>query len=148
MDAADIQVCDRRPKSVPRWRTSLRRTITAAVIVLAVLAGYQHRSEISAAGGMLSHLQVGWLLVAIAAELGSMVAFALLQRWLLRAGGVRVPIVSMVETTLAGNALSTSLPGGPAWSATWTFQQLRRRGAERVVAGWVILVKVLLPPSL
>ena len=88
----------------------------------------------------MSHLRVGWLLVAIGAEVLSMVVFARLQRWLLRAGGVRVGLVTMVEITLAGNALSTSLPGGPAWSATWAFQQLRRRGAAKLLAGWVILV--------
>jgi uncharacterized membrane protein YbhN (UPF0104 family) len=69
-----------------------------------------------------------------------MVAFARLQRWLLRAGGVRVRLVEMVEIILAGNALSSSLPGGPAWSATWAFGQLRRRGATRVLAGWVLVV--------
>jgi uncharacterized membrane protein YbhN (UPF0104 family) len=46
----------------------------------------------------------------------------------------------MVEIVLAGNALSSSLPGGPAWSATWAFGQLRRRGANRLLAGWVIVV--------
>ena len=46
----------------------------------------------------------------------------------------------MVEITLAGNAMSTTLPGGAAWSATWVFEQLRRRGAQKVLAGWVILV--------
>jgi hypothetical protein len=47
---------------------------------------------------------------------------------------------SMIEITLAGNAMGTTLPGGAAWSATWAFGQLRRRGADRVLSGWVILV--------
>jgi uncharacterized membrane protein YbhN (UPF0104 family) len=46
----------------------------------------------------------------------------------------------MFEITLAGNALGTTLPGGAAWSATWAFGQLRRRGADKVLSGWVILV--------
>jgi uncharacterized membrane protein YbhN (UPF0104 family) len=33
-----------------------------------------------------------------------------------------------------------SLPGGAAWSATWAFAQLRRRGANRTLAAWVVLV--------
>jgi uncharacterized protein (TIRG00374 family) len=33
-----------------------------------------------------------------------------------------------------------SLPGGAAWAAAWAFGQLRRRGADRVLAGWVVLV--------
>ncbi len=110
------------------------------IIGLALWGTYEHRSEISSAGGMLGRVRVAWLLVAIGAELASMAVFARLQRWLLRAGGVQVPSVSMVEITLAGNALSTTLPGGAAWSATWVFEQLRRRGAQKTLAGWVILV--------
>lgn len=89
---------------------------------------------------MLSRTTAWWIAAAVAAEILSMVAFARLQRWLLRAGGVRVRLVEMVEIILAGNALSSSLPGGPAWSATWAFGQLRRRGANRVLAGWVLVV--------
>src|SRR5439155_7001323 len=82
----------------------------------------------------------GWLAVAIAFEVGSLVAFARLQRWLLLAGDVEVGLRSMVEIILAGNALSMSLPGGAAWAAAWAFGQLRRRGADRVLAAWVVLV--------
>ncbi|HXW77850.1 MAG TPA: lysylphosphatidylglycerol synthase transmembrane domain-containing protein, partial [Acidimicrobiales bacterium] len=122
------------------WKKWVKDGFTVAVVALAVWGTYEHRSEISHAGGMLSHLHVAWLLVAIAFEIASMAAFARLQRWLLRAGGVKVPFLPMLEITLAGNAMSTSLPGGAAWSATWAFEQLRRRGAEKILAGWVILV--------
>src|SRR5207245_329236 len=46
----------------------------------------------------------------------------------------------MVAVPLAGNALAMSLPGGAAWAAAWAFGQLRRRGADRLLAGWVVLV--------
>src|SRR5579875_617257 len=128
-----------RPAKAP-WRTLARRALTVALLGGAAYAAYEHRSEISAASGMLSHVQAWWILAAVGAEAASMVVFARLQRWLLRAGGVRIGLVGMVEIVLAGNALSSSLPGGPAWSATWAFGQLRRRGANRVLAGWVILV--------
>ena len=128
------------PKPKALWHAILRRVGTVAVLGGAVWTGYDHRSELFTAGSMLSHLQVAWLLVAVVFELASMVVFARLQRWLLRAGGVRVPLLTMVEIALAGNAMSTSLPGGPAWSASWAFGQLRRRGANRVLAGWVIVV--------
>ena len=146
LSTADMIVTENRPESDRRaqrpralWKR-VKKVLTVAIAVLAVLGAYQHRAEISQAAGLLSHLRLTWLLVAIVAELGSMVVFARLQRWLLRAGGVQVPVVAMVEVTLAGNALSTSLPGGAAWSATWVYQQLRRRGADKVLAGWVILV--------
>ncbi|HEX4862546.1 MAG TPA: lysylphosphatidylglycerol synthase transmembrane domain-containing protein, partial [Acidimicrobiales bacterium] len=131
---------DQSRQARPRWKVVGRRLLTVAVIGGAIWAGYDHRSQLSTAGTMLSHLQIGWLLLAVAFELASMVVFARLQRWLLRAGGVTVPLVSMIEIAVAGNAMSTSLPGGPAWSATWAFGQLRRRGANRVLAGWVIVV--------
>lgn len=124
----------------PRWKVVLRQGLTVAALGGAAWAAYDHRSQLSSAGSMLSQIRVGWLLVAIAAEIVSFVVFARLQRWLLRAGGVKVPLLSMIEIALAGNAMSTSLPGGPAWSATWAFGQLRRRGANRVLAGWVIVV--------
>jgi uncharacterized membrane protein YbhN (UPF0104 family) len=41
---------------------------------------------------------------------------------------------------LAANALAGSLPGGAAWSATWSWRQLRQRGVDRRLATWVILV--------
>jgi putative heme transporter len=122
------------------WRRWAKRALSVVIVALALWGTYEHRSEISSAGGMLSRVRVAWLLVAIWAELASMAVFARLQRWLLRAGGVHVAFVPMVEITLAGNAMSTTLPGGAAWSATWSFEQLRRRGAQKTLAGWVILV--------
>lgn len=118
----------------------VRRVFTLAVIVAAVVVAIDRRHEVAEASHLIAHLRWDWLLLAIACQLSSMVVFARLQRWLLRAGGVNVGLWSMVEITFAGNALGTSLPGGAAWSATWAFGQLRRRGADRVLAGWVILV--------
>jgi uncharacterized protein (TIRG00374 family) len=105
---------------------------------IALAVGRRH--ELGQAVHLLSHLRVGALVVALAFEVASLVAFARLQRWLLRAGGVDVGLGTMVEITVAGNALAMSLPGGAAWSAAWAYGQLRRRGADRVLAGWVVLV--------
>jgi uncharacterized membrane protein YbhN (UPF0104 family) len=141
---ADVSIEGARPDrpSAGRapWRTAARQALTIALLVGAAWAAYDHRAQISQAGTMLSHLHAWWLVVAVAAEIASMVVFARLQRWLLLAGGVDVGLVSMIEIVLAGNALSSSLPGGPAWSATWAYGQLRRRGANRLLAGWVIVV--------
>lgn len=131
---------DSRQTGQKSWKKTARTVVTVVIVVLALWGAYEHRSEISDAGGMFSRIRVAWLLVAIAAELASMGVFARLQRWLLAAGGVHIPFLLMVEITLAGNAMSTTLPGGAAWSATWVYEQLRRRGAEKVLAGWVLLV--------
>ena len=122
------------------WKWWARRVAGAVLLGVAGAFAYQRRHELAQAVQLLGHLRVSGLIVAIAFEGASMVAFARLQRWLLHEGGVEVGLVPMVQITLAGNALSTSLPGGAAWAAAWAFGQLRRRGADRVLAGWVVLV--------
>ncbi|MBW8483671.1 flippase-like domain-containing protein [Actinomadura sp. PM05-2] len=82
----------------------------------------------------------GWLLVVVLAEAGSMGAFARLQRRLLKVGGLRVGMRRMFAITYAGNALSTTLPAGPAVSVVFTFQQFRRSGASARLATAVIIL--------
>ncbi|HEX6476562.1 MAG TPA: lysylphosphatidylglycerol synthase transmembrane domain-containing protein [Acidimicrobiales bacterium] len=118
----------------------LRNLLGIAVLALALAVLLNKRHDLTSASHILARLDWRWMVLAVGAEAASMVVFARLQRWLLRAGGVRMGLRSMIEITLAGNALGTTLPGGAAWSATWAFGQLRRRGADRVLSGWVILV--------
>ncbi|HEX5267348.1 MAG TPA: lysylphosphatidylglycerol synthase transmembrane domain-containing protein [Acidimicrobiales bacterium] len=124
----------------PTRRTWFRRGLALVLLGVAAYEAYQRHGEIAQAAHLVTHLRPGWLVLAILVQAASMVVFARLQRWLLRAGGVEIGLGEMTEITLAGNALGTSLPGGAAWAATWAFGQLRRRGADRVLAGWVILV--------
>jgi uncharacterized membrane protein YbhN (UPF0104 family) len=118
----------------------LRNGLGIAVIALALAILVGHRHDLTSASHIIARLDWRWLVLAVGAEVASMIVFARLQRWLLRAGGVQVGLRSMIEITVAGNAMGTTLPGGAAWSATWAFGQLRRRGADRVLSGWVILV--------
>jgi uncharacterized protein (TIRG00374 family) len=122
------------------WKWWARRIVAAALLGFAIALAYGRRHELRQAVDLLGHLRVSGLVVALALEAASLVAFARLQRWLLHEGGVDVGLVPMVQITLAGNALAMSLPGGAAWAAAWAFGQLRRRGADRVLAGWVVLV--------
>lgn len=118
----------------------LRRLISVVLLAGGLVVAWNRRHQINQAASQLGHLDWVWLACAIAFQASSMVAFARLQRWLLRCGGIRVRLRDMVEITLAGNALSTSLPGGAAWAAGWIWGQLRRRSVDRVLAGWVVLV--------
>src|SRR5438270_17961 len=106
------------PARSARWRW-VKRIVGTALAAAAVGAAISKRHELAQAAKLLSHLNWGWLAVAIAFEVGSLVAFARLQRWLLLAGDVEVGLRSMVEIILAGNALSMSLPGGAAWALAW-----------------------------
>jgi len=122
------------------WKWWARRVFGAVLLGFAIALAYGRRHELHQAIDLLGHLRISGLFVALGLEAASLVAFARLQRWLLHEGGVDVGLVPMVQITLAGNALAMSLPGGAAWAAAWAFGQLRRRGADRVLAGWVVLV--------
>jgi hypothetical protein len=110
------------------------------VLVVAVVVGAARSHDLAAAGHSLVHVRWGLLLVALGLEAASMVIFALIQQRLLRAGNVHVGLGPMTAITLAANALALTLPGGVAWGATWVFRRLRRHGADRPLAGWVVLV--------
>lgn len=127
----------RRNRPVLRWA---RRVISLGLVVGGLVAVYGRRHQIHQAIDQIGHPAWWWLVAACVTQASSMVAFARLQRWLLRCGGVNVRLRDMVEITLAGNAMSTSLPGGAAWAAGWIWGQLRRRRVNRVLAGWVVLV--------
>ena len=122
-----------------RWRW-IRHALAAAVLGAGIFGAVARRHELLGAGRQLDELRWGWVLVAVALEAGSLVLFARLQRTLLRWGGVGVGMSPMVQLSLAANAMSVTLPGGAALSAAWSWEQLRRRGANRVLAGWVVLV--------
>jgi uncharacterized membrane protein YbhN (UPF0104 family) len=105
-------------------------------MAVSVLVG--RRSELG--GGLpLGGLRWPWVTLAVMAEAGSIAAYASVQRRLFRAGGLSLSLRSVAGIGLAGNAIQNSLPGGPAWAAMFGFGQFRRRGADPVLAGWVLV---------
>jgi putative heme transporter len=81
-----------------------------------------------------------WVLAGIAAAMASMHSFAQIQRTLLRSAGVRVKQWRSEAAFYAGNALSTTMPGGPVLSATFIYRQQRIWGASPVVASWQLVM--------
>ena len=124
------------------WLRRLRWIVAAVALALAVAAIVSQWDTLRQAMEELTHLDWRWLRWAIYAEGLSLVAFATLQRLLLRAGGVHLGLGSLLELTLAGNALAVSLPGGAAWSATFSFDQLRRWGISRALAGTMLAARM------
>ena len=71
----------------------------------------------------------------------SMHSFAQIQRTLLRSAGRASCSQWRSEAAFyAGNALSTTLPGGPVLSATFIYRQQRLWGASPVVASWQLVM--------
>ena len=80
----------------------------------------------------------GWFALALAAAVASMGAYARMQRRLLCVGGTAVSLPSATVLAYASHSLSDTLPGGPAFSAVFSFRRMRRMGASAGVASWVI----------
>src|SRR5581483_3909890 len=131
----------------PAYRAARRRVwqqvrplLAAVILGVGVFGAYEKRHELGAAWHLVEHARWEWFGAAVGFELASMVMFAALQRTLLDCGGVTIRRRDLVEITLAANAVAVSVPGGAAFAARWTYNQLRRRGAETVLAVWTVLV--------
>ena len=110
-----------------------------AAVVLAVEASLV-RDQLAAAWMSLRSADGWWVLAAIVAAMLSMHSFAQIQRTLLRSAGVTVRQWRSEAAFYAGNALSTTLPGGPVLSATFVYRQQRQWGASPVVASWQLVM--------
>ncbi|MBO0748595.1 MAG: UPF0104 family protein, partial [Acidimicrobiaceae bacterium] len=87
----------------------------------------------------LEDLSGWWVAPAVVVEILSYVSFAALQRRLLRAGEVDVPMPAMTGITVAGNAIQNTLPAGVLLAAAYNFRQYRRYGADDVLSGWAVV---------
>ncbi len=122
------------------WWPRLRVAASVAMVGAAVYVLVGRASYVARAWHLLGRLDWHWVGLAVLFEVASMVVFARMQRWLLRAGGVDLPLRTMVEITVAGNAVAATLPGGVAWAGAWVFGQLSRRGVSRFLRIWMFLV--------
>jgi uncharacterized membrane protein YbhN (UPF0104 family) len=86
----------------------------------------------------------GWAGLALLATAGSLTAFALTRRRLLRTAGVRVSTRSSLASVLVSNAFHVTLPGGVAFSTGYSYRWMREHGAAPTVAGWSLAVNGLL----
>ncbi|MUN40031.1 lysylphosphatidylglycerol synthase transmembrane domain-containing protein [Actinomadura litoris] len=124
------------------WRRRAGLLLQWAVLAAAVATlpfVHDRLPDLGAMWSAATSAEPGWLAVVVLAEAGSMGAFARLQRRLLRIGGLRMTLRRAFAITYAGNALSTTLPAGPAVSVVYTFRQFRRGGASAKLATAVIL---------
>jgi putative heme transporter len=127
----------------PRTWARLRFVVGLALAALAFEVLNGQRNELLDASARLANLNVGWLLIAIASEVVSLVSFAMLQRRLLRSGGVDIDLGYMVGVTFASAAIADSVPAGPAFALVYAFRRYRRRGADDALAGWTLLATLV-----
>jgi uncharacterized membrane protein YbhN (UPF0104 family) len=121
----------------------LRIVGTAAVLGFAVYLVVARRGSIEHSLSRLGNAQPGWVAVAVAAELASLVCYAALVRVLLQLGAVTVPFRALFSLTVIGIAMINSIPGGLAISTVYWYEQLRRYSVKRSVAAFALLVSSL-----
>jgi putative heme transporter len=97
------------------------------------------KGELAGTTTALRHLRWAWVVLGVVTEAASLLAFAALQRKLLRAGRVEMSLGRMAAITVAANSINNSLPAGPLLSSLFTFRQFRRHGVDEAVAGWSVV---------
>jgi uncharacterized protein (TIRG00374 family) len=120
------------------WRWA-RYVVGIAAVAAAADALAGRRDELQGIRAYLGRVRIEWVAAAVLAEAVSLLAFAALQRRLLRSGSVDVGAARLTGITLAGNAIANSLPGGPAWASVYAFRRYRDEGADETLAGWTII---------
>ena len=118
----------------------LRWVVFAVLVVVLSVEATLVWDQLAKAWRSLLTANWWWVLAAVAAAMLSMHSFAQIQRELLKAAGVRVRQARSEAAFYAGNALSTTLPGGPVLSATFVYRQQRLWGATPVVASWQLVM--------
>ncbi len=117
--------------------------LVVAVVVLAVELALV-RDQLTKAWKSLYSANWLWVLAAAVAAMASMHSFAQIQRTLLQSAGVRIRQWRSEAAFYAGNALSTTMPGGPVLSATFIYRQQRLWGASPLIASWQLVMSGVL----
>jgi uncharacterized membrane protein YbhN (UPF0104 family) len=115
----------------------LRCALAAATAGVVVLAARGMSSSMPSARE-IRHPDAIWICAALLAELGALVAYALIVRAVLAVWLLSGRTVALLRATLGGIAIGASLPAGQAVSLAFWYRQLRREGAEPRLAAFAL----------
>ena len=132
-----VVVANGKRRTVHRTAKSLAVVVPIAAATTVALIRWPRLSDSITPD--VSRLNGVWLVPAIALAAVSMMTAALQQRRVLRAAGLMLPVRSMMAITLAGNAVSVTLPlAGSTAGTAFTYMQLKKRGADVPTATWAL----------
>lgn len=117
------------------WKFALLAAVATALIIF-----WDELPSPAAVWSEVAQADPRWLLIAVVTELMSMASFARLQQRLLTGGGLKISLRRVFAVTYAGNAISATLPAGPALSIAYAFRQWRSKGATKHLATAVVLI--------
>lgn len=125
------------------WRYA-RPVVSLGLLALAIVVLLGRKGELSGTASSFSHIDVEWVVLGVAAEALSMMCFALVAGRLLQEAHSPLKARSLIAIALAGNAVTNSLPAGPAFGAAYSFRRYQERSVPDIVAGWVVLAVTVL----
>lgn len=99
-----------------------------------------NQDEIAGAAEFIGRPNIGWLLVAILAEILSYVTYAAAQRRVAIAEGHPLGLTRLSLLAVAAQAIGVCIPGGYAWSNVFSYRILRRWQLDEVSAGRLLVV--------
>lgn len=123
-----------------RSRRLIRIALALAILVIEVVLIAPH---VTSSGHELRHLRWGWIFAAIGAQAVSVLTFAWLRCALLNVGGVRVSLGRMSALTMAGSAITVTVPAGSMISLGYLYQHLRRYRASAPLIGWLFTASAI-----
>jgi putative heme transporter len=115
-----------------------RVIIGFALVGVALWVLSSKSSELEGFGTVFRNFDWWWVPPAVAAEIGSYVAFSAMQFDLLKAGHLRAPWTPLVKLSFASQAITNSLPIGNAVASVYGFRWFRRFGADNTLAVWAL----------
>lgn len=136
-----------------RRRRRRRRTAHRVLFEVAVLAAaavfvvLRAGNSLGSVTTTFKHLRWHWLLVAGAAEGGSIFCLSWLQQRLLHEGGLGAGVADLLPVTMASNAVAQSLPAGTLFAEGYSFRQYQVLGAGWTLGVWAELAAGALEAS-
>ncbi|MGV0836788.1 lysylphosphatidylglycerol synthase transmembrane domain-containing protein [Mycolicibacterium thermoresistibile] len=140
--AAPGQLEAQRPARGRYWW--VRWAVIAVAVIVLTVEVVLVWDQLAKAWHSLTAANYWWVFAAVVAALASIHSFAQIQRTLLRSAGVRVRQWRSEAAYYAGNALSTTMPGGPVIATTFLYRQQRIWGATPLIASWQLVMSGVL----
>ncbi|MDT8912525.1 YbhN family protein [Amycolatopsis sp. PS_44_ISF1] len=131
-------------KASGRVAVTRRGVLTVVLVAVVVACVVVEGHTITEAVHGVARASPRWLLLGLAATVGSMVAFAVMRALTLAAAGSRVSILRTIAISYGAGAVHATLPAGAVFSTTYAFRSLRRQGASSSAVTWSLTVTGLL----
>jgi putative heme transporter len=136
------------PVHAPRGYQVRRSLLAALAIAVLISVIVIERHTLAESLQVLTNLNVGWFVLAVAAEAISLTSFGLSRTILVHVNGRQIGFGSVMMITYAANALSISVPfAGAELAMVFSYRQFRRHGVDAATTGWTLAVSAIFSTS-